>query len=75
MIELVYDSDLQVKLASIDALIEITDMLSEDCKKNRVVGTLIDFCTTNNEEIYRKMSFAIGKICHKVYFLVKWTAN
>lgn len=59
---------MQVKLASLDVLIEMTDLLSYECKKNRVTGTLLDFCSTTNDDVARKMSYQIGKICYKVIF-------
>ena len=66
ILELTYDSDSQVKLAAIDALVDSLDILSTGYKRSRIVPTLLDMMGSFNEEVMKKMAILIGKIIHKL---------
>ena len=69
---MIYDTDLQIKLHSIDLLINVIDLISIECKKSRVIPTILDLLTTANEDIYKRMSFHIGKFVHKVFLILSY---
>jgi len=67
--ELLYDSNINIKLAAIDAIVKVTDILSVDFKKNRMTTVFLELMNSINEDVMRKMSFHIGAIVYKVLFI------
>jgi len=66
--ELLYDSNINIKLAAIDAIVKVTDILSMDFKKNRMTTVFLELMNSVNEDVMKKMSFHIGDIVYKVTF-------
>ena len=66
--ELLYDSNINIKLAAIDAIVKVTDILSMDFKKNRMTTVFLELMNSVNEDVMKKMSFHIGAIVYKVPF-------
>ena len=66
IMELVYDSNITVKLNAIDSAVEALDILSLGFKKSRMTQSLIELMSSMNEEVMKKMSFLVGKIVYKV---------
>ena len=64
--EFVYDSDSGVKMAAIDSLVEILDVLSPAFKRSKMISVFFDMMNSSNEEMMKKMSFLVGKIFYKV---------
>ena len=60
--ELVYDSDIEIKIHAIDLVFELIDCYSVDIKKNRITNLFIELLSNVNEEVVKKMSFLIGKV-------------
>lgn len=64
--ELLYDSNINIKLAAIDAIVKVTDILSQDYKKARMINVFLELMNSINEEVMKRMSLHIGTILHKV---------
>ena len=60
--ELVYDSDLEIKIQAIDLVFSLIDYYSEDIRKNRITNLFIELLQSTNEEVVKQMSFLIGKV-------------
>ena len=61
-----YDSDTDVKMAAIDALVELLDVLSPAFKRSKMISVFFELMNSSNEEMMKKMSFLVGKIFYKV---------
>jgi len=64
--EFVYDSDIEVKMAAIDSLVELLDVLSPSFKRSKMVSVFFEMMSSSNEEMMKKMSFLVGKIFYKL---------
>lgn len=64
--ELVYDSDIEIKILAIDLVFSLIDYYSVDIRKNRITNLFIELLASLNEEVIKKMSFIIGKVFHKL---------
>jgi hypothetical protein len=60
--ELVYDSDIEIKIIAIDLVFALIDYYSVDIRKNRITNLFIELLSSLNEEVVKKMSFIIGKV-------------
>ena len=64
--ELVYDSEINVKSLAIYLIFKIIDLLSEECKMNRMTNLFIELMSSLNEEVNKKISLLIGEVFMKV---------
>lgn len=64
--ELLYDSNINIKLCAIDSIVKLLDILSYDYKKTRMAYVFLELMNSINEDVMKKMSFHVGTITHKV---------
>lgn len=64
--ELLYDSNINIKLAAIDAIVKVLDILSQEYKKTRMTTVFLELMNSVNEEVMKRMSYHVGTIVHKV---------
>ena len=64
--ELVYDAEINVKSLAIYLIFKIIDLLSEECKMNRMTNLFIELMSSLNEEVNKKISLLIGEVFMKV---------
>ena len=60
--ELVYDSDIEIKILAIELVFSLIDNYSVDIKKIRITNLFIELLSNSNEEVIKKMSFLIGDV-------------
>ena len=51
--ELVYDSDIEIKTQAIDLVFSLIDYYSVDIKKNRITNLFIELLSSTNEEVVK----------------------
>eukprot|EP00330_Aristerostoma_sp_ATCC50986_P004591 CAMPEP_0114593516 /NCGR_PEP_ID=MMETSP0125-20121206/15114_1 /TAXON_ID=485358 ORGANISM="Aristerostoma sp., Strain ATCC 50986" /NCGR_SAMPLE_ID=MMETSP0125 /ASSEMBLY_ACC=CAM_ASM_000245 /LENGTH=76 /DNA_ID=CAMNT_0001792781 /DNA_START=559 /DNA_END=789 /DNA_ORIENTATION=+ len=51
IMQLLYDSDLDIKVLAIDTVADILEVLSEEFKKEKLLPILIDFMSSINEAV------------------------
>jgi len=75
IMELLYDSNINIKLAAIDAIVKILDILSQDYKKTRMITVFLELMNSVNEEVMKRMSFHVGTIVHKLEDVIPKNSN
>ena len=55
-----------IKISAIELVFKVMKIFSEDTRSSRMVSLFIEFTTSANEEIKKKISFLFGKIFYDV---------
>lgn len=66
IMELVYDTKVEIKLAAIGLAFQILDILTKECKMNRMTNLFVEMLHSTNEEVLKLMSFIMGNIIFSV---------
>jgi hypothetical protein len=64
--ELLYDSNISIKLSAIDSIVKLLDILSYDYRKSRMTSVFLELMNSINEDVMKKMSSHVGTIVYKV---------
>jgi serine/threonine-protein phosphatase 4 regulatory subunit 4 len=71
-LQLVYDSEINVKTAGISLIFDIIPYLSQEEQKNRIVKIFTELVSSTTEEVIQVMSGVIGKaLQHLQHFILK----
>lgn len=73
--ELVYDSDVSIKAASIQLIFNISHLFPPECMKNRLINLFQEVLCTFNEELTKKISLFLEEALVKIEPFVNKSAN
>jgi len=66
IIELVYDSEITVKVPAIKLVFNVVEYFNEEMKRVRIVALFIELLYSINPEVVKTMSSIIGTVLHKL---------
>ena len=64
--ELIYDTDINVKGEAIRLVFKISELFSAECVRNRLVNLFLELMATHNDELTKRVSLLIGEILVKL---------
>ena len=67
IVELIYDSDIVVKISAIKLLLECLEFFLEETRRNRLASICVEFYSSLNDEVKKGISFYTSKLLKDVY--------
>lgn len=64
--ELIYDTNIDVKGAAIRLVFKISNLYSPECVRNRLVNLFLELIASHNEELTKRVSFILGEMLQKL---------
>ncbi len=73
--ELIYDTEIDVKGAAIRLVFKLSSFYSVECIKSRLISLFLELITTHNEELAKRVSLIIGEILMKLSPFINKNCN